>query len=258
MERMSRWIRIPVLIAIAVYFSTKIWISTDDAAAFFFLFIPLLVLNIKGFSASGMSTEICIFFMCINAISPAGGYISEMGGALVIAGVLIAMLTMVYNGFYLTLCDEYGPFLFWYDMLCYAILGICGIVGAVGGPLGYIVYAVYGLIPCIVLYAIKTRIIDNLGGGEYSSDASSSGGGSSAGSSGYAPQYVVDEAISSASSDHSLVTVLRTEYHPTHVVVYISIPAGYYQMPSEFANTIHRRISDKGYTFGVEIKSKYD
>lgn len=258
MERMSRWIRIPLLIAIAIYFMTKISIFGADSAIFFMVFVPLLILNIKGFSASGMSTEICVFFMCITAISPGDGYISQMGGALVVAGVLISILTLVYNAFYLTLCDEYGPFLFWYDMLCYAILGICGIVGVIGGPLGNIFYVVYALIPCIVLYAIKTRIIDNWGGGEYSSDASSSGGGSSAGSRGYAPQYIVDEAISDAQRSHSLVTVIRTEYHPTHVVVYISIPAGYYQMPSEFANTIHSRISSKGYTFGVEIKSKYD
>ncbi|MBO5925872.1 MAG: hypothetical protein J6Q52_06445 [Clostridia bacterium] len=260
MERLPRFIRIPILIVIALYFSTKISIFADDAGAYFLLFVPLLVINIIGFTPGGMSTEICVFFMCVTPLYTGESYPSEMGSALIVAEALIAMLTMVYNAFYLTLCDEDGPFLFWYDMLCYAILAICGIVGVVGGPLGYIVYALYGLIPCIVLYILKTRVIDRWGGGEYSSDAYSSegGGGSSAGSRGYAPQYIVDEAISDAQRSHSLVTVIRTEYHPTHVVVHISIPAGYYQMPSEFANTIHSRISSKGYTFGVEIKSKYD
>lgn len=258
MERLPRFIRIPILIVIALYFSTKISIFADDAGAYFLLFVPLLVINIIGFTPGGLSTEICVFFMCVIPFYTGESYPSEMGSALIVASGLIAMLTMVYNAFYLTLCDEDGPFLFWYDMLCYAILAICGIVGVVGGPLGYIVYSLYGLIPCIVLYILKTRVIDRYLYGGSSSSSSSGGGGSSAGSRGYAPQHVVDNAISRAQSEHRLVTVISTEYHPTHVVVYISIPAGYYRMPSEFANTIHSKISDEGYSFGVEIKSKYD
>ena len=256
MERLPLWSRILIVLGLALFTFFQLG-STGDFAVILFLFIPWLIINIVGFRPNDTALEICTALMILSTIAYQNEYLSDIGIGLIIATSCIAIITMIYNGFFGTLCNPYRGFLFWYDMLCIASIAICCIAAYIKGPFEVIIYVRWATIPCVVLYMLKTRVID-LWGSSGSSRSSLREDAEDSASGGYAPQHVVNDAIHDAEMNYRLVTLLSTNFHPTYVVISVSIPAGNYNLPSQFQRHVYDYISRRGYTFGVEMKYKID